>query len=197
MTNVQRLLVAGAVLGSATFVQAGERSLLARLQGPSLFQQTQAVQVPTPDPQFSPQPQPLGAPSPYDGPQGYSYPAPAPYGAYPAPAPAPYGAYPAPHGPGEPGFAPYGYPVNAGPAPRVKVEDRDNIHPCAVERVVLVPDPCGGCDACLVPITICVPPCACEDHCCKKDGRHQKFDYGKYEVEICVKDGYVEVDYDD
>ena len=85
----------------------------------------------------------------------------------------------------------------------VKVEDRHNIHPCAIPKIVMVPDPCACCDPCgccapkCVAIQICVPPCGCVDHTCKHDGRKQRYDYGKYAVDITVKNGYVKVDYDD
>lgn len=43
--------------------------------------------------------------------------------------------------------------------------------------------------------------CGCEHKrlkiTCLLDGKYQKYDYGKYRVEVRVKDGYVEVDYDD
>lgn len=85
----------------------------------------------------------------------------------------------------------------------VKIEDPDHIHPCAVPKIVMVPDPCAchhPCNCCApkcVAIQICVPPCGCVEHTCKRDGYKQKYDYGKYEVEISVRDGYVKVDYDD
>jgi hypothetical protein len=85
------------------------------------------------------------------------------------------------------------------------------------------PDPCKcACDqkpACVY-VKICVPKkkapccapkpsccapkpaCGCQkDHgpkvTCKNDGRYQKYDYGKYRVEVRVKNGWVVVDYDD
>ena len=91
----------------------------------------------------------------------------------------------------------------------VEIDDADEMHPCAVSKIIMVPDPCACKDACgccapkCVAIKICVPPaceCACGDTpkiTCKHDGRKQKYDYGKYSVEIEVKDGYVEVEYDD
>jgi len=120
------------------------------------------------------------------------------------------------------GFVPGapGYPV--GPAygaegfplyPRVKVEDRDHIHPCAVPTVVQVLDPCtvddhhglfhrhhvAACDACgpqCVYVEICAPP-GCPKVKVSRNGRKVKYDYGDYKVEVESKDGYVEVDYDD
>jgi len=85
----------------------------------------------------------------------------------------------------------------------VKIEDPHHIHPCAVPKIVMVPDPCACYDPCsccapkCVAIQICVPPCGCVHHTCKRDGRKQKYDYGDYAVELTVKDGYVKVDYDD
>jgi hypothetical protein len=197
MHSMKKLLVVGAVIGSASIAHADDRPFSGRLQGPSLFQRTQAIQAPTPDPAFSqPGPAPLAAPTPYGGPQGYSYPATPPL-AYPG------GAYPGGAYPGDAYPAPHGYPVHA-PGPRVKIEDPDHIAPGAVQRTVMVPDPCaprGHCDDCygpsLVPITVCVPPCPLEDYECRKDGCYQELDYGKYRVEIRVKKDYIEVDYDD
>lgn len=93
----------------------------------------------------------------------------------------------------------------------VEIEDPENIAPCAVPKIIMVPDPCACHDPCgcctpkCVAIKICVPPpnpcaCGCEQHevvKCKRGGRKQKYDYGKYSVEVTVKDGYVKVDYDD
>jgi hypothetical protein len=43
--------------------------------------------------------------------------------------------------------------------------------------------------------------CGCEHRKlrikCLSDGKYQKYDYGKYRVEVRVKNGYIEVDYDD
>ena len=94
---------------------------------------------------------------------------------------------------------------------RVKIDDPDNIAPCAVTKIIMVPDPCAchnPCNCCApkcVAIKICVPPpnpcgCGCSGEPrvkIKRGGRKQEYDYGKYEVEVTVKDGYVEVDYDD
>lgn len=98
----------------------------------------------------------------------------------------------------------------------VEVEDRHNIHPCAVTKIVSVLDPCpptcgssicGGCDSCnscgtccprgCVFVAICVPPCGCEEVKVSRDGAKVKYDYGEYEVEITSDDGVVKVDYDD
>jgi hypothetical protein len=85
------------------------------------------------------------------------------------------------------------------------------------------PDPCACCQKpscvyvavcvpkkqccpkpCCAPKPSCCAPAPCQKTCCKphgkticKDGgRYVKLDYGKYRVEIRVKKGYVEVDYD-
>ena len=125
-------------------------------------------------------------------------------------------SYQAPPAPG--GGAPPSVPAPSVGAPKlfhcVKVKDRDNIHPCAVPKMVKIVDPCWkpckrkcGCNSCCKPccpppapcvyVKICVPPCGCERVKCSKKGRKVVFDYGKYQVEVESKDGYVEVDYDD
>lgn len=174
MNKLTTLCLFGAVVGATSIVSAGDGlfGLFARSDD--------GVVIPAPQPQAQP------LPLPYE-----SAPAPAPYG---QPVPHGYGvpSYPAPHA-----HAPH---YTSFHSPRVCIEDPDHIHPCAVPRTIMVPNPCRdtcchGCES--VPVTICVPPCACEDYKCKKNGCYQKFDYGKYEVEVRVKKGYVEVDYDD
>ncbi|WP_166821963.1 hypothetical protein [Thalassoroseus pseudoceratinae] len=86
--------------------------------------------------------------------------------------------------------------------PNVRVEDRDNIHPCAVKEIIRVKDPRPNCHACGSPgyvfIEICVPPnCRPEIDIKRKDGSKIEYDYGDYEVEITSKKGYVKIDYDD
>lgn len=82
----------------------------------------------------------------------------------------------------------------------VKYKDLDNIHPCAVTKIVAIVDPCQDpCNTCgpqCVYVQICVPPCECVDVKTSHGGRKVKYDYGKYEVEIKSKNGVVEVDYD-
>lgn len=88
---------------------------------------------------------------------------------------------------------------------RVEIEDLDNVHPCAVKKIVAVKDPCerpaaicGDCAPPCVYVMICVPPCDEFEYKVKrKDGSKVKYDYGKYEVEITSKDGVVSIDYDD
>lgn len=86
----------------------------------------------------------------------------------------------------------------------VKYKDHDEMHPCAVPKVISVKDPCDTCcDPCscckpkCVHIKICVPPCGCERVKCNKSGTRVTYDYGKYSVDVRVKKGYIEVDYQD
>jgi hypothetical protein len=91
--------------------------------------------------------------------------------------------------------------------PNVCYKNVRNMHPCAVPRIVLVPDPCaclkqcGCCEPSCVAIQICVPPedCCCsqERHLCKKGGLCQRYCFGKYSVDIRVKKGCVVVCYKD
>jgi len=86
---------------------------------------------------------------------------------------------------------------------RVKYKDRDEMAPCAVTKIIQVKDPCAcddPCDCCgpkCVSIAICVPPCACERVKVRKNGTRIEYDYGDYEVDVRVKKGYIEVDYQD
>ena len=87
---------------------------------------------------------------------------------------------------------------------RVKYKDLDEMHPCAVPKIIAVKDPCArdhACGCCAPPacvyIKICVPPCACEEIDSNRSGTRIEYDYGKYEVDVRVKDGYIEVDYQD
>lgn len=85
----------------------------------------------------------------------------------------------------------------------VKYKDLHEIAPCAVPKIISVKDPCAcedTCDCCdpkCVYISICVPPCECECVKVRKDGDRVKYDYGEYEVDVRVKEGYIEVDYQD
>lgn len=119
--------------------------------------------------------------------------------------PAPLPFHPAPHISGGPA---YGTLVEYAPLyHRVRYEDRDNVHPCAIKKIVAVKDPnptcgdcgaCGGCNTGCVFVEICVPPCGdFELKIERKDGSKIELDYGKYEIEIKSKKGVVEVDYDD
>ncbi len=100
----------------------------------------------------------------------------------------------------------------------VRYKDLHEMHPCAVPKVVSVRAPscgdrcsrhrrrtcrCGrpvACSCCqpkCVNVKICVPPCGCERVKVSRDGRRVRYDYGKYAVDIRVKRGYIEVDYQD
>jgi hypothetical protein len=86
---------------------------------------------------------------------------------------------------------------------RVKYTDRHEMAPCAVTKIIAVNDPCACHDPCnccgpkCVYIQICVPPCACESVRSRKNGDRVRYDYGKYAVDVRVKNGYIEVDYQD
>jgi hypothetical protein len=82
----------------------------------------------------------------------------------------------------------------------VKYRDLKNVHPCAVEKIVAVPDPCKDPCACgpqCVFVRVCVPPCDCYETKCRRNGNKIIMDFGKYEVEITSARGQVVVDYDD
>ncbi len=129
------------------------------------------------------------------------------YSAAIAPAPAPDGAKLVPVPAAGGAVAQY---------PCVKVRDSQNIAPCAVKKIIQIVDPCwkpNPCGCCApakprcVSVEICVPrpkPVSCcrpkKQVCkvtCSKNGRHVRYDYGSYAVDIRSKNGYVEVDYDD
>jgi len=85
----------------------------------------------------------------------------------------------------------------------VRYKDLDEMAPCAVTKIIQVKDPCAcrnPCDCCgpkCVFIKICVPPCGCERVKVKKNGTRVEYDYGDYEIDVRVKKGYIEVDYQD
>jgi len=83
----------------------------------------------------------------------------------------------------------------------VKYKDLDEMAPCASPKIIAVKDPCACDDCCCctpacVYIKICVP-CGCEVVTCSKNGDRIRYDYGKYAVDVRVKKGYIEVDYQD
>ena len=84
---------------------------------------------------------------------------------------------------------------------RVKYKDLREMAPCAVPKIIVVKDPCACDDGCYAPkcvcIEICVPPCGCEEVKCKRNGNRMRYDYGKYAVDVRIKKGYIEVDYQD
>lgn len=93
--------------------------------------------------------------------------------------------------------------VDSAPIPlftNVKYVQKRKMHPCAVTKIIRVNDPCAcksGCAPQCVYIEICVPPCDNEKRIrCRRDGDRLKYDYGKYEVNIRVRKGFIVVDYD-
>jgi hypothetical protein len=85
----------------------------------------------------------------------------------------------------------------------VKYTDTHEMSPCAVTKIIAVNDPCACNDPCnccgpkCVYIQICVPACACERVSSRRHGDRVRYDYGKYAVDVRVKKGYIEVDYQD
>lgn len=83
---------------------------------------------------------------------------------------------------------------------RVKYTDLHEKSPCAVSKIIMVKNPCrkdSCCEPDMVCIEICVPPCACEDVRCRSFGNRIRYDYGKYAVDVRIKRGYIQVDYQD
>ena len=80
--------------------------------------------------------------------------------------------------------------------PCVKVEDCDEMAPCAEPLIVSVADPCNPCCGCRY-VQICVPKCGCPKIKCSKDGTRVRYDYGEYSVSIKSKRDVVEVEYHD
>lgn len=169
-------------------VQRRKLTLAQQPAGPYLQVPPAAV----PQPQLQPEPAPLPLPAP-PAPSVHQH-LPAPPAYTPQPAPQAYAAPPVVvHRP--PALRPGQFVHGAVPVfGRIRVEDRDNIHPHAVHATIAVCDPNGrGC----VFVPICVPPCAPERIKVEKNGTEIKLDYGKYEVEIKSRRGQIEVDYDD
>ena len=83
---------------------------------------------------------------------------------------------------------------------RVKYTDLHEKFPHAVSKIITVKNPCWD-DSCCEPetvcIEICVPPCACEKVKCRMFGNRIRYDYGKYAVDVRIKRGYIQVDYQD
>ena len=137
---------------------------------------------------------------------GYSGPSSSNY----APSPVPYQSY-SPGGMGYQGGVEYpaGGPLPIGPDggvplyTNIKIDDPDNIAPCAVPKIVQVLDPCprnDGCGSCgpqCVFVQIFVPPGQCERVSVSRNGHKVKYKYDDYQVEVESKKGYIEVDYDD
>ena len=150
-------------------------------------------------------PRPMRLPAPFPGSHNHGP-------AFPAP---PVPVRPIPVNPVRPRYLPsaanrhaefgYGDIVDC-PVPlfsRVKVRDRDNIHPRAVDIVIAVKDPntcrhaCTCCEKRSVFVPLCVPPCPLEKVKVSRDGTRMELDYGDYEVDITSRGGLITVDYDD
>jgi hypothetical protein len=107
--------------------------------------------------------------------------------------------------------------------PCVTYDDKDEAHPCGVPVVVSVPDPCsvkhpfywlvgdappnycatacGTCTTCCakpqVYVMICVPPdCPVPAPRVTHNERHYTYDFGCYRVEVKLRRGAIEVEYD-
>ena len=85
----------------------------------------------------------------------------------------------------------------------VKYTDLHEMSPCATPKLIMVKNPCADdscCNCCepkMVCIEICVPPCACEEVTCRRAGNRIRYTYGKYAVDVRIKHGYIQVDYQD
>lgn len=77
----------------------------------------------------------------------------------------------------------------------VRVRNHKNVHPCAVTKIVSIPNPCDKC--CNVFVEICVPPCANETVRCFRHGDRLRFCYGKYSVDVISRRHDVVVNYND
>lgn len=83
---------------------------------------------------------------------------------------------------------------------RVCYKDKCKMSPCAEPMIVSVLDPCSrkcDCETKCVLVKICVPTCGCPKVKISRSGRHTRYDYGKYAVDIFSnRNGTVTVDYD-
>ena len=82
---------------------------------------------------------------------------------------------------------------------RVKYTDLHEKAPCAVPKIITVKNPCpdDGYGPPTVCIEICIPTCGCEEVTCRRFGNRIRYDYGKYAVDVRIKRGYIQVDYQD
>lgn len=82
----------------------------------------------------------------------------------------------------------------------VKYKNKRKIAPCAQTMVVSVLDPCSrkcDCETKCVQVKICVPTCGCPKVRVSRTGRHTRYDYGKYAVDIYSnRNGTILIDYD-
>jgi hypothetical protein len=88
--------------------------------------------------------------------------------------------------------------------PYVRYKDLDEKHPQGVPMIVSVPDPATGwkgkylCPPPMVNVAICVPPnCGPPRVKYSRLFRQYKFDFGKYAVDVRLRKGRIEVDYQD
>lgn len=83
---------------------------------------------------------------------------------------------------------------------RVCYKDKKHISPCAEPMVISVIDPCSrkyDCETRCVQVKICVPTCGCPKVKISHNGRHTRYDYGKYAIDIYSnRNGSILVDYD-
>lgn len=83
---------------------------------------------------------------------------------------------------------------------RVCYKDRKHLSPCAEPMIVSVIDPCSrkyDCETRCVQVRICVPTCGCPKVKVSHNGRHTRYDYGKYAIDIYSnRNGTILVDYD-
>jgi hypothetical protein len=181
-------LTACFLLVSAISLEAGEKRYQIRLTSASgdVFGKPVSFQeiVPTPEPYDAGGLPAPPAPLPLDAPGGLQ------------PVPEPYTIQPVPEGGIEYQTVELYH--------RVKYEDRDNVHPRAVKKIVAVKDPsatgrvCGNCAPPCVYVIICVPPTDRFEYDVKRsDHSKVEYDYGDYEIEITSNDGVVCVNYDD
>lgn len=97
-----------------------------------------------------------------------------------------------------------GMPIEGAPLfTRVKIDDPEKMHPCAVPMVVQVLDPfaprhpCHSCGPQCVYVQIMVPPGQVPRIKLDRGGRKVKYKFADSQIEVETKDGYIEVDYDD
>ncbi|MES2790890.1 MAG: hypothetical protein V4719_14865 [Planctomycetota bacterium] len=143
----------------------------------------------------------------FSGPENYQDVTPIPgVGVSPFPEPATGGAVVVP-APGGTSIIPEldGAPVPVGNCgcefyDRVCYKDKRKIAPCAETLVVSVLDPCSrkcDCETKCVQVKICAPPCGCAKVKVSRTGRHTRYDFGKYAIDIYSnRNGTIVVDYD-
>lgn len=83
---------------------------------------------------------------------------------------------------------------------RVRYKNKGKISPCAETMVVSVIDPCSrkyDCEIKCVQVKICAPTCGCPKVKVSRSGRHTRYDFGKYAIDIYSnRNGTILVDYD-